>query len=215
MTTTDKAPVTEAGVDMPAQLVTGAAMVPPADTRRPASSWERNVDPVSAAGTGPRPLDHIAHNLPVQLTSFVGRDAEMAQVRELLAGSRMVTLTGAGGVGKTRLALQVAVSMLTEFPAGVWLVDLAPLTDPALVSVTVARALGLLDAPGSSTMATVTAFLRARRTLVLLDNCEHLLDACAQLAEELLRACPGLVILATSREPVGVAAGPWPGRLFP
>jgi predicted ATPase/transcriptional regulator with XRE-family HTH domain len=152
-----------------------------------------------------RSPDGFAHNLPVQLTSFIGRDAEMAQVRGLLAGSRLVTLTGAGGVGKTRLALQVAAGVLPEFPAGAWLVDLAPLTDPDLMLVSVARALGLLDAPGRSTMATVTGFIGARRVLVVLDNCEHMLEACAGLAEALLRACHGLVILATSREPVGVA----------
>jgi predicted ATPase len=141
----------------------------------------------------------------VQLTSFIGRDAEMTQVRALLADSRLVTLTGAGGVGKTRLALQVAGSVLTEFSAGVWLADLAPLTDPALVPVTVARALGVVDLPGRSTIATVTGFIGTRRALLVLDNCEHLLDSCAHLAEEMLRACPRLVILATSREPVSVA----------
>ena len=147
----------------------------------------------------------FAHNLPTQLTSFIGREAEIRQVRALLAGSRLVTLTGAGGVGKTRLALQVAASGLAEFPAGVWHVDLAPLTDAAVVAVTVARALGLPDQAGCSAMATVTRFIGARRSLVVLDNCEHLLAACAVLAEDLLRACPKLVLLATSREPVGVA----------
>jgi transcriptional regulator with XRE-family HTH domain len=146
-----------------------------------------------------------AHNLPVQLTSFIGRVAELGEVRALLTDNRLVTLTGAGGAGKTRLALQVAAGMLTEFPAGVWQVDLAPLTDPALVSVAVARALGLPDQQGVPTMAMVTGFLGAGRALVVLDNCEHLLQACAVLAEDLLRACPGLVIVATSREPVGVA----------
>jgi len=150
-----------------------------------------------------RSLDAFPHNLPVQLTSFVGREAEIAQVRRLLAGNRLVTLTGAGGVGKTRLALHAIASVLTEFPAGAWQVDLAPLTDSALVPVTVARVLGLPDDKSRSTMATVTSFIAARRALVMLDNCEHLLDACALLAEELLRACPSLVILATSREPVG------------
>jgi len=152
-----------------------------------------------------RTLDAFAHNLPVQLTSFIGRDAEMAEVRRHLAGSRLVTLTGAGGAGKTRLALQVAAGLLTGFPAGVWLADLAPLTDAELVPVAVARALGLPDEQGRLAMSTVAGFVAAGRALIVLDNCEHLLDACAALAEDLLRACPLLVILATSREPVGAA----------
>jgi predicted ATPase/DNA-binding CsgD family transcriptional regulator/class 3 adenylate cyclase len=152
-----------------------------------------------------RSLNAFPHNLPVQLTSFIGRLNEVAQVRRLLADGRLVTLTGAGGAGKTRLALQVAAGLVTEFPAGAWQVDLAPLTDPALVPVTVARALGLPDLQGRPALATVTGFIGAGRTLIVLDNCEHLLDACAALAEDLLRACPGLVILATSREPVGAA----------
>jgi AAA domain len=158
----------------------------------------------AATVTALRSLDAFAHNLPVQLTSFIGRDAEMAQVRALLRDNRLVTLTGAGGVGKTRLALQVAAQVLAWFPAGVWHVDLAPLTDAAVVAVAVARGLGLSDEVGQAPMAMVAGFIGDRRALVVLDNCEHLLDPCAALAEDLLRACPGLVILATSREPVGV-----------
>ncbi len=149
------------------------------------------------------PTGDCSHNLPVQLTSFIGRAADMARVRGLLAQRRLVTLTGAGGVGKTRLALEVAAGILSEFPAGVWLVDLAPLADAALVAVVVARALGLPDEAGRPALESVTGFIGSRGALLVLDNCEHLLDACAVLAEELLRACPGLVILATSREPVG------------
>jgi predicted ATPase/class 3 adenylate cyclase/DNA-binding CsgD family transcriptional regulator len=152
-----------------------------------------------------RSLDAFAHNLPVQLTSFIGREAEMAELHRLLSDNRLVTLTGAGGAGKTRLALQVAAEMLTEFPAGVWQVDLAPLTDPTVVTIAVARALGLPDEPGRSTVETLIGFVEDRQALVLLDNCEHLLDACAALIEELLRACPALTILTTSREPIGVA----------
>jgi predicted ATPase/DNA-binding CsgD family transcriptional regulator/class 3 adenylate cyclase len=152
-----------------------------------------------------RSMEAFAHNLPVQLTSFIGRAAEMTQVRALLQDNRLVTLTGAGGVGKTRLALQVAAEVLTWFPAGVWHVDLGPVTEPAVVAVAVARALGLSDEAGQPALESVAGFLGARHALVVLDNCEHLLEPCAVLAEALLRACPGLVVLATSREPVGVA----------
>ena len=116
----------------------------------------------AASATALRSPDDVAQILPVQLTSFIGRDAEMMQVRALLAGSRLVTLTGAGGVGKTRLALQIAAGVLAEFPAGVWQVDLAPLTDATLVAVTVARAVGLAEAPGLSAMAIVIGFIGAR-----------------------------------------------------
>src|SRR5277367_6243278 len=142
----------------------------------------------------------VSQRLPVQLTSFVGRDAQLTQLRELLAQNRVVTLTGAGGVGKTRLAIQVAAAMADEFGDGVWYVDLAPITDPELVPLTVARALGLPDQPGRSTMDTLTRFVADRQMLVVLDNCEHLLDASATLVNELLGAAAGLTLLATSRE---------------
>jgi predicted ATPase/class 3 adenylate cyclase/DNA-binding CsgD family transcriptional regulator len=145
------------------------------------------------------------NNLPIQLTSFVGRDADLTQLRELLAQNRLVTLTGAGGVGKTRLAVQVAARMGGDFDDGAWYVDLAPLTDPELVAVTAARALGLPDQPGRSTMDTLLRFVHDRQLLVVLDNCEHLLDASAELVVALLGAAPGLTVLATSREAIGVA----------
>jgi predicted ATPase/DNA-binding CsgD family transcriptional regulator len=146
-----------------------------------------------------------AVHLPAQLTSFVGRDAEITEVRQLLAGNRLVTLTGAGGAGKTRLAIQVAAAIADEFSDGVWYVDLAPITDPQLVPVTVARALGLPDQPGRSTMDTLTRFIGDRQMLVVLDNCEHLLDASAELVVALVGGCAGLTLLATSREAIGVA----------
>jgi predicted ATPase/class 3 adenylate cyclase/DNA-binding CsgD family transcriptional regulator len=146
-----------------------------------------------------------ASNLPVQLTSFVGRDAELAQVRELLVENRLLTLTGAGGAGKTRLAVQIATAMAGEFGDGVWYVDLAPVTDPELVPLTVARVFGLPDQPGRSTMRTLTRFVADRQMLVVLDNCEHLLDASAALVDALLGVGAGLTLLATSREPIGVA----------
>jgi predicted ATPase/class 3 adenylate cyclase/DNA-binding NarL/FixJ family response regulator len=143
--------------------------------------------------------------LPAQLTSFVGRDVELTQLAELLAQNRVVTLTGAGGVGKTRLAVQVAAAMAGEFSDGVWYVDLAPITDPELVPLTVARVLGLPDQPGRSTMDSLLRFVRDRQMLVVLDNCEHLLDASAELVVAVLSGAASLTLLATSREAIGVA----------
>jgi predicted ATPase/class 3 adenylate cyclase/DNA-binding CsgD family transcriptional regulator len=147
----------------------------------------------------------VAQHLPVQFTSFVGRDADMNDVRQILADSRLVTLTGAGGVGKTRLAVQVAAGIAGGFGGGVWYVDLAPITDPDLVAVAVIRALGLPDQPGRSTMDALLRFVGERRMLLVLDNCEHLLDACAALVVALLGGCPAVTLVATSREPIGVA----------
>src|ERR1700742_26403 len=147
----------------------------------------------------------ISQRLPVQFTSFVGREADIAQVRELATKNRLVTLTGAGGVGKTRMAIQVAGQFSDEFSDGVWYVDLAPITDPDLVPITTARALGLPEQPGRSTMEAVRRFVADRQMLVVLDNCEHLLDATATLTVALLGAGPKLSLLTTSREPIGVA----------
>jgi predicted ATPase/class 3 adenylate cyclase/DNA-binding CsgD family transcriptional regulator len=145
-----------------------------------------------------------AHNLPAQLTNFIGRQTETKNLCEALTGSRLVTLTGAGGSGKTRLAVHVAAQVVADFSDGVWYVDLAPITNPDVVPVTAARVLGLPDQPGRSTMDTLLRFVRDRRMLVVLDNCEHLLDASATLVAALLGAAPNLTVLATSREPVGV-----------
>ncbi|MGB8206031.1 MAG: adenylate/guanylate cyclase domain-containing protein, partial [Mycobacterium sp.] len=147
----------------------------------------------------------VDQHLPVQLTSFVGRQAELNQARDLLAENRVVTLTGAGGVGKTRLAIEAAAQLAGGFGGGVRYVDLAAITAPNLVPVTMARALGLPDQPGCSTMDTLTRFVADRQMLVVLDNCEHLLDASAALMVALLEACSGLTLLTTSRETIGVA----------
>jgi predicted ATPase/class 3 adenylate cyclase len=152
-----------------------------------------------------RSLDLLPNNLPLQLTSFVGREREQAEVRRLLATARLLTLTGTGGCGKTRLALQVGAELADAFADGVWFVDLAPLADPALVPQAVASALGVHEVPGRSLRETLADSLRRSDVLLILDNCEHLLDACAQLADALLRACPRLRILATSRELLGIA----------
>ena len=149
----------------------------------------------------------VSQHLPVQLTSFVGRDAQIHEVRQQLADNRLVTLTGAGGAGKTRLAVQIAAQLAGEFgrfPDGVWYVDLAPITDPDVVPIAMARALGLPDQPGRSTMDTLTRFIADRQMLVVLDNCEHLLDASAALIVAVLGACAEVRLLGTSREPIGV-----------
>ena len=146
-----------------------------------------------------------SQRLPMALTSFVGREAELTQIHEILSGNRLVTLTGAGGAGKTRLAIQIAGQLSGEFGDGVWYVDLAPITNPELVPVTVARALGLPDQPGRSTIDTLTRFVADRQMLVVLDNCEHLLDASAVLVNALLATAARLTLLTTSREPIGVA----------
>jgi predicted ATPase/class 3 adenylate cyclase/DNA-binding CsgD family transcriptional regulator len=146
-----------------------------------------------------------AHNLPAQLTTFIGRQKELAEIRRLLAENRLVTLTGVGGTGKTRLAAQVATELASDFPDGAWYVDLAPISVPELVPTTVARALGLTDHPGQSTMETLHRFLSDRELFIVLDNCEHLLEATSGLAAEMLGDCPGLTLLTTSREPLGVS----------
>jgi predicted ATPase/class 3 adenylate cyclase len=152
-----------------------------------------------------RSLDALPNNLPVQVTSFVGRGREMAEVSRLLAGTRLLTLIGAGGAGKTRLALQVAADVLDNYGDGVWLVELAPLADPALVPQAVATVLGVREESGRPLTAVLADALKDRRALLLVDNCEHLIVACATLVDTLIRAGPALHVLATSREALGIA----------
>ena len=157
-------------------------------------------------------------NLPAQLTSFIGREREIANISRLLAAHRLVTLTGPGGCGKTRLALEVASRLLPSFEDGVWLVELAALSDPALVPQTLASTLGVREGPGRTLTDALVDFLRPKTLLVVLDNCEHLVADCARLAETLLRACPRLRILATSRETLnitGEVAGTVPSLSLP
>lgn len=156
----------------------------------------------------PAPLqtpESFPHNLPIQLTSFIGRERELAEAKRLLANTRLLTLTGPGGTGKTRLALQLATEVLEEFGNGVWLVELAPLADPTLVTQTVASTLGVREQPGRTILDALMDYVRAKNLLLILDNCEHLIQTCAQLANSLLRAAPRLKILASSREALGIA----------
>jgi predicted ATPase/transcriptional regulator with XRE-family HTH domain len=143
-------------------------------------------------------------NLPSALTTFIGRERERGDITRQIAKHRLITLTGSGGVGKTRLALHVGEQVLADFPDGVWLVELAPLLDPVLVPHTTAMVIGLREEPQGSVIDMLSDYLREKQILLILDNCEHLLDACAQFADQLLKLCPRLKILATSREPLGI-----------
>ena len=153
----------------------------------------------------PRGAGLPPNNLPLELSSFLGREKELAEVRRLLGDSRLLTLTGPGGCGKTRLALVAAGNLVGGFEDGAWLVELASLADPALVQGAVASTLGVREQPGTPPTETLSGYLRTKKLLLVLDNCEHLVEACAVLAEALLRACPNLRILATSREALGIA----------
>jgi predicted ATPase/class 3 adenylate cyclase len=150
-------------------------------------------------------ITHPDHNLPLQMTSFIGREKEMAAVKGLLHSARLVTLTGPGGTGKTRLSLETAAIMLAQYADGVWLVELAPLSDPALVPAITARTLGLREQSAAQMIALLQEYLEHKQLLLILDNCEHVIEACARLAGILLQSCPKLSILTSSREALGIA----------
>jgi non-specific serine/threonine protein kinase len=157
----------------------------------------RVLPPMPVAPERPR-------ELPRYLTSFVGRGRELERLQELVEQARLLTLTGSGGVGKTRLALHVAEDQSSEFAAGAWFVELASLADPSLVPQAVASELGVREQPGYGVLDSMVHFLRPRRLLVVLDNCEHVLSACADLVDTLLRACPSLQVIVTSRQPLRI-----------
>jgi predicted ATPase/DNA-binding CsgD family transcriptional regulator len=144
------------------------------------------------------------HNLPLELSSFVGREKELAEVKRLLENTRLLTLTGSGGCGKTRLAVVAAGELVEGFEDGAWMVELASLADPSLVPQAVASTLDVREQPGRSPTETLLDQLGSKKVLLVLDNCEHLIEACATLAGALLRSCPGLRVLATSREALGI-----------
>ncbi len=161
--------------------------------------------PELPAGDVPlRSLDALPNNLPVQLTSFVGRERELAELGDVLEATRLLTLTGAGGCGKTRLAAQLAADSLDRFGDGVWWIDLAPLADPGAVGPALGDAIGVKPLPGATTLQAVVSALAESAALVVLDNCEHLLEECAATAEALLRGARAVTVLATSRAPLGV-----------
>jgi predicted ATPase/class 3 adenylate cyclase len=180
------------------------------DLQQPEHVWQLLHPALPSEFPPMRSLQAFANNLPIQSTSFIGREQEMKEVKALFSSTRLLTLTGAGGCGKTRLALQMAADLVEDYPDGVWLVELAPLAEASLVPQTVATALGLREDPSCSLTETLTDYLRSKTLLLILDNCEHLVEACASLANILLRACPRVKFLATSREPLNIAGEhPW------
>jgi class 3 adenylate cyclase len=186
-----------------ARLPAGASLVPLGlhrlrDLSQPETLFQLSTAGLPATFPPLKTLEAPSHTLPLQLTSFLGREQEVAELLALLRTARLVTLTGPGGTGKTRLALQVAAQLLTAFPDGVFFVDLAPVTDPALVPSAIAQALGLREVPGVPLPDAVRGLLADKALLLVLDNFEHLLAA-APVASALLTACPGVRVLATSR----------------
>jgi predicted ATPase/class 3 adenylate cyclase/DNA-binding XRE family transcriptional regulator len=149
-------------------------------------------------------LEVMPNNLPIQLTSFIGREREIEEIRQLLTSARLITLTGAGGTGKTRLAIEVARTVGDQYPDGAWVVDFAVFPEPSLIWQSIASILAVREEPNRSLTQTLIDFLRSKKLLLLFDNCEHLISACAQVVGTLLQACPQLQILATSREPLGI-----------
>ncbi len=176
------------------------------DLGRPEEVFQLEIEGLDAQFPPLRSLDDpdLLHNLPELVSSFVGRDAEVAEVRTMVEESRLVTLTGPGGVGKTRLALQVGAELLDGSGDGVWLVGLAAVGEPEEVTGAVAKALGIKEQGGLPTPDALVTALADRNILIVLDNCEHLIGACAKLAEAVVRGCPQVHLLATSREALGI-----------
>ena len=172
----------------------------------PIAIW--HIAPEGAAALGrysAEALDAAPNNLPLQLTSFIGREGELAEVTRLLAQSRLLTLLGAGGIGKSRLSLEAAAEVIEDFDDGVWFVELATLQDARLVPQAVASVIGVKETAGRPVSEALVRHFKDRRTLLILDNCEHLLQGCADLARQLLQAGPHAKVLASSREPLRVA----------
>ena len=174
------------------------------DLLRPEHLYQLNVEGLITTFPPLKTLDSFPNNLPIHLTSFIGRENEIAEVKQELNGHRLVTLTGSGGTGKTRLSHQVAAELIEKFDHGVWFVELAPLTDPELIPQTILSAIGVKEQPGEPPLELLKEYLHEKKTLIVLDNCEHLISASAQVVNALLRAAPEIKVLASSREALGV-----------
>lgn len=175
------------------------------DLGRPESVYQLQHPELPSGFPALKSLESLPNNLPQQLTSFIGREQAIEDIKSMFDKARLVTLTGSGGSGKTRLSLQVAADLLDGSGDGVWFVDLASLRDASLVTATVAQVFNLAEEGGKSVRQMLLDFLKAKHLLLVLDNCEHLLDACADLADTILRQCPRILILASSREALGIA----------
>ncbi len=185
----------------------GRGTTPPSNNDNPSGpldTTENPTTPVPFKVVTPPPVTP-PHNLPTQPTSFVGREAELTQAKSLLKSTRLLTLTGAGGTGKTRLSVELAGQVMTDYPDGVWLLELAPLGDATALQQEMAQVLGIKEEQSRPLLTTLADYLREKKVLLVLDNCEHLLDASARIADRLLKSCPQVCILATSRE--GLAIG--------
>jgi predicted ATPase/class 3 adenylate cyclase len=174
------------------------------DLLQPEHLYQLNTTGLPTSFPALKTLDLSLTNLPTQLSTFVGREKEVEQIKKRLEKNRLVTLTGSGGVGKTRLSIRVASELLDGYPNGVWLAELASITDPALIAKTLCAALGLDLRGNMSPENILTSYLHSKKLLLVVDNCEHLIDACAQLCEALLHSCPHLRIIASSREALGI-----------
>ncbi|MGE5375943.1 MAG: adenylate/guanylate cyclase domain-containing protein, partial [Bacteroidota bacterium] len=174
------------------------------DLLRPERIYQLNALGLLTTFPPLKTLDSFPNNLPMQLTSFIGREREILQVKQELNGHRLVTLTGAGGTGKTRLSLQVAADLLDQFPDGIWFVELALLTDPDMIPSTILSTIGINEQAGRPPIELLKEYLRGKTSLIVLDNCEHLIDASAKVTNILLNAAPALKVLASSREAMGI-----------
>jgi predicted ATPase/Tfp pilus assembly protein PilF len=174
------------------------------DLLRSEHLFQLNASGLPAAFPPLKSLDSFPNNLPIQLTTFIGRENEIVEIKQEMELHRLVTLTGSGGTGKTRLSLQVAADLLEKFDHGVWFVELAPLTDPDLIPQTILSAMGVQEQQGKLPIEVLKEYLHEKKTLIVLDNCEHLIEAGAKVANALLNAAPELTIMASSREALGV-----------
>src|SRR5437763_14430379 len=170
-----------------------------------AGGGEAKTDPPDRSAPPSAAFDAARNNLPQQLTSLIGREADLAEIKARLSDHRLVTLTGSGGVGKTRLSIEAGRSLLDRYPDGVWLAELAPLNDAQLVTSIIADVLGISLSATTSALDTLTSGLKTKRLLLIIDNCEHVISEAARIAEALMRSCPHLPILASSRERMAIA----------